>query len=222
MTAVRKTASEKKHDENSKFPLKLSMRVSENAHAGFNSWYKANEGSFGSVAHAFRALLDVLPASSSPLTAAQVKDVYAAANTVRATDSNPTSRWNSSKGMTSILRLRPAVTDAQHVKFSAVISQLTAYCQSNDTATLSDGAITYGLMKVVGAAAVKLAANESAAEKKNSAAAKKPAAPKKTAKATAAKMSATAPAAESSVCSTGSSLVDRTSDEDGDAMDDMD
>ncbi len=190
MTAVRKTASEKKHDENSKFPLKLTMRVSESAHDQFNTWYKANKDSFGSVAHAFRALLDVLPASSLPLTPAQVKSVYTAADTVRATDINPTSRWNSSKGAATILRLRPAVTDAQHVKLSAVIAQLVSYCQSNDTATISDGAIAYGLMKVVGDAAIKAAAKETAAEKKSSAPAKKPAAPKKAAKAAAPKMSA--------------------------------
>lgn len=152
MTAVRKSVSEKKRDEKSKFPYKLSMRLSVSANEAFNKWFASNR-CIESSAHAFRALLDVLPTSSTPLTLGQISAVAEAANTVRSDASNPTSRWNPSGG-TTILRLRPAVTEEQHNKLTAVFNQLADHCSATSQAALSDGAIAYGLLKVFGNAAI--------------------------------------------------------------------
>jgi hypothetical protein len=155
MTAFRKPVSEKKRRANSKFPFKLSMRLTESAYEAFDGWCNKNPDRISSHAHGFRALLDMLPSGTSPLTQAQVKSVFAAAETARASDSNPTSRWDSSKGSKMLLRLRPAITEEQHYKLNAVITQVTNHCRTADVATLSDGAIAYGLLKVLGEAALK-------------------------------------------------------------------
>lgn len=155
MTAIRKPVSEKKRDANSKFPFKLSMRLTESAYEAFDGWCNKNPDKIGSHSHGFRALLDLLPGGASPLTQAQVKSVFTAAETVRASESNPTSRWDSSKGSKTLLRLRPAITEEQHYKFNAAITQITNHCRTADVAMLSDGAIAYGLLKVLGDSALK-------------------------------------------------------------------
>ncbi len=176
MATTHKLVSEKKRLDNSKFPYKLSMRMSESAYNSFNNWYLSNR--LESLAHAFRAILDVLPSGHTPLTLVQIKKVADAANSVRATNENPTVRWNPNTSLKKVLRLRPQVSEAQHLKLTAVFTQMADHCKTENQAPLSDGAIAYGLMIVFGETAVNALkqAQPAAGEAVSTPQAKKPAA----------------------------------------------